>query len=1475
MLGSMRKALDKYQKYVLVALAAFLIAIFTLPSGTCRPERPAAVVGILYGKPLAQDAYISFAQRWQRLGLPFVSVAGESSDEAAFNTYLLFLAARAHGVAVGPKAVDEMRFRHPAQAQVIEYVVADPAKLAAGIEPAKEDMKAHYDANWKGKGLSFEEAKDEVRSALIAQRAEEAAREKINRAQALAAAAPARGRPCLDALRDAAGAAGLEYGQSPRFAEQSAAAVLASKAGLKVSDDVAAAMFRAPVGVPSAVVAAGPKRLIYRVIESSAGFNASGVMIKNDEGWYNDRFMVLETYDTYDDLVAAKQSMNAGQARSTFEEYLVVHKFIDLATAGSSLTNDAREQVAEFYGQEVSALIATIPVAPFVDAEPLSPVQLLEFYNARKGDATGAPSFNYLQPAEVQVEYVITPPGMPASKGAGALDAIRDKALEQLYRDGVELPLEPAAREAGLEHKLLPALNARAFLAAAPELAGVSGVLEQAFSREMAPREVTVESGARALLRPVSPTFSSGGRPFLFRLRQSLPPRSVELAELSPEARREVERDCAHVRAVGKAVEAARLIKAGIARQLLGAVAAENGLTVQSATVSASKEVAGVPPALLRHVQNSGALFPGDIVRLLKDGDAYCTAVITDVDRAGAYNVRLEYVRFTPDQFAAVVEPPDDEVRARARALRDAELGPEASPAEPADDQVARAKTQLIDEWKNREFTDRYLDYLQGRLATAFRGYVEAHPIEFDRKETLRLTSTPFFHADDTFPLGGDKELIAAAFKLEPGRIELPVTGESAAAVMLLAGRETRSERKIEFVSVRIDDYDPLDVTVSESDAAAYYKTHADEFRRPARARAEFVFAPFDAIARSLEPTVSGEQVQEYFDANRETVYKDRALDETLRTIIRRVLARKAAEDGAAEEAARAAHAVAANSPMPLADIAATFAPGIPVTGGATPLLGPGDQVVRGIGYAPELVGRMLAAETGALSEPVKTENGWVVFRVVERTESGIPPFEDARPSARAGVRRARLTERARAALEAVREYADANAGATFEDALNAAGRAAGLPPRTAAETTGYVGRDAALGHGLTAALRDAAFDTEPGRTTEIVAADGVVQVARVIDAKTNDLVKVHSVLVPAEWFAPLFKSSEEDAQKQYEAHQARYEVPAMYELEILLADIESLKADAAPAEQEIADAYDQLKHLFLDATRSQEGQAVYRSLEEVRDELAGRLAERAARQRAGELLARAAAEFASPSDTPKPMKDVASEMPELVHLPSFEYSPNAEDKPWLFHDAPRLDAFLSTAQAGDTSTVLRTDYGPVLVRVVSVEPKHVPPFEEVEAAARRDVELALGLGKAAETAEQVFQKTAAPTREALEEAARQVTVETKSRHNIAVWKEEDWTRLRYEIQQAERPRSMAEYERRAVIGTLFGLRRGEITDPPVVIGERAESCFLATLINSGEAPAMNSALFAAQAESSVRADRVARLVGAIRQELERGRAAQ
>lgn len=1485
MLGSMRKALDKYQKYVLVALAAFLIAIFTLPRGSCQPGRSAPIIGMLYGKRVTQDAYNSLYNRWGRLGLPFVRLnAGESDGEAAYNTYLLLLAARAHGVAVGPKAVDEMRFHHPAQTQRIEYVIADPAALAADIKPTDEQIRAHYDAHWQDKGLSFERAKDAVRSALVAQLAGAATEEKMREAHALAAAAPARGKPCLNALRNAANALGLEYGQSRWFAEQRAAIVLASKAGLMVTDSDITAMFREPVGKPSAVITAGPKRFMYRVIESSAGFDRRGVMIKNDEGWYNDRFMVLETYNTYDDLVAAKRSMNAGQARTTFEEYLVVNKFIDLACAGSLLSNDAREQVDEFYGQEASALTAGIPVAPFVDATSISQVQILEFYNARKGAPTGAPMFNYLQPPEVQVEYIIAPHGMSASKGTSALGAIRDTALKQLYQEGTEMPFQPAVRAAGLEYKLLPSLSAQGLRAAAPEVAGVPGVLEQAFSREMAPHDITLDSGESVILRQISPTFSSGGRPFLFRLRRALPPRSVELAELSPTARREVERDYAHARAVGKAVEAARLIKAGIARQLLGAVAAENDLTVQTATISASKEVAGVPPALLLHVQKRGALFPGDIVRLLKDGDAYYTAVITGVDRTGAYNVRLEYIRFTHEQFTAAMDPPDDETRERARDIRDDELGEGEGPAEPTDDQVARARAQLVDEWKKKEFTDRYLDYLQQRLGTAFRSYIETHPLAFDRKEALRLTSTPFFHADDTLPLGGDQALIAAAFKLEPGQLAPPVTGESAVAVMLLAGRETRQERKIEFVSVRISDYDPLDVTVSEADAAAYHATHAEEFRRPARAKAEFVVASFGAIARAIEPTISDEQVQEYFDANRAAVYKDRALDEQLRMTIRRLLALKAAEGGAAEEAARAAHAVAANSPMPLENVAATLAPSVAVTGGTTPLLGPDDQAVQGIGYAPELVGAILAAEKGSLSEPAKTEDGWVVFRVVERTDSSIPSLEEALPAVRAGVRKARLTERARTALEKVRKYTAGNAAATLEDALNAPGLATGLPLRTGADTTGYVDRDNALGYGMTAALRDATFDAEPGRTTNVIAAEGAVQIARVIDAKTNDLVKVDCVLVPAELFAPFFKSSEEDARKQYEEHKTKYEVPAKYELEVLVPDAEPLQETVVPAEQEIADAYEQLKVRFLDTKRSRDGEAVYRPLEDVREALVSQLKERAAMQQADELIVKAAAELApSPAGQRKPMKDVASEMPGLVHVPSFEYSPDAGPKPQLFQDVPRFDAFLASAKAGDMSPVLRTDYGPILIRVNRVEPKHVPPFEEVEAAAKRDVELALGLGKAARTAGQVFRQTAATTRESLEAAARQVTVDTKSRHELAVREKEKWTRLRFEnikqimgrMQQEGRPVSMADYERLALIGELFGLRRGEITEPPVVIGERAESCFLATLVSSAQAPAINSAQAAAQAENSIRANRVARLVNTIRQELQRGGAAQ
>jgi len=1311
------------------------------------------------------------------------------------------------------------------------------------------------------------------------------------------------------------------------------------------------AIFHAPVGQPSGVLRSGAKYFIFRAIKGEAGFTSDGKLMDEDWGWRHGQFMRLQKYATYRDLVKAKRRRDVSDAKEAFEEYLTVKKFVALWCGGAAtaarMTRDAREQLRTFRSETVKALMVDIPTRPFRAGKPPSQQELENFYNARKQIA-GYPTrqdpvprnFGYLQPDRIQIEYVIADPAAfehlaavtdaavrdyyekhknttflaDDGKTPRPLEDVRGQIRKELRRVAAERKagdalsntraaverenadsrrLEAAARVAGLRYLRSPAFGLHQIRSAVPELADAPEFATTAFADNMRPVRLKDRQGGEVFRGRCSPILNSAGKSFFFRVLKYEQPHAVEFSQLSPVEQWRARQECIQARAVRKAADAARDIRGAIARELLRIIASENRLQVRTGVVqSVAEQPEGgtpVPPVLAEHVRKKLKRFPGEIARLVRDGTTCYTAVTTRIDR-DKDDVYIDYIHFEPKQFVAEIRPPQGEIDARAREIRDNEpekkkadkkkSEKESEPPEPTEEQVKRARAELIAEWKQKALRDRYIEYLHQRLADAFRKYLNAHPLELDREIPLeRQTTLTFFHIDDTHPLNGDRALIKAAFQLKPGELAGPLVGDSAAAVMMLvppepgkpdtANPQTRKERKLEFITVRPREYDPLSVTVTDADARKYYDAHREEFRPPARARAEFLLASFDRIATAIEPAVTEQAVEDYYQANRNTAYPKRELDAELRKTIRSLLAKNRARESEAKQAIEAARAKVGDRPL----AKAAKLPGARgrLTAGNTPLLGPGDNNIPGIGYAPRLVAAIVAGKKGELSQPIETDSGWAVFRVTEKPARKLPKFEAVIAAARGKERERRLAEKARKALEKIRAEV-ARTKASIADVLKQPEFAAGLPyPQgVRVDTTGYADAKRAVEHfRMTNALCNAAFRVKPGQTTAVIQTKDRLQFARIVDAKTNTLVKVHYVLVPASLYTPMIQVSEKEAKQYYEANKGKYKRPRYYELEYLLADTWRLKRSITPSDDDIKAAYTQLRHLFVDQEASTGGITVYKPLKEVRWDVSDKLAAYRARQQADALAAKALA--ALRGDKAKSLEAVAKQEKELRHVSSAEYTPDGEDNPGPLRDVPGLDAFLASAKAGDTSPVLRGPDGPVVVRLTKAHPAEVLPFEQVRQKVEADAALPRGLSKAKAMVEQVMAKIKKPaTAESIGTAAAQFSVQTKEQHRLKPRDSLEVSRaqLEYLIQQARRFRPSAVF-RMEVLRGLFELGPGEISQP-LVAGERAESCSLAVLTRRTPPPPLSEQAAAEQDAANAQMvfqQRLARLLAEIRKQ--------
>ena len=1450
MFGSMRNFLDKYQKHLLVVLAAFLMVVFVIPMGVFTERGQPQIEGRIFGRDVTRAGIDDFRSRWLRLGLNFVRTDMETQEgEHIFNTYLLVRAAREEGVRASSDAVNRMMRQRPRYNQRIEYVLADPDDLADDIELDADEVRQFHRTESEHRDEPFEDVeaavRDEYRALQTRRLAAQLAREAHQQIEAIPE--PAReGDRWRRALATAAESTDppLTYQLSGSFNEQNAADVLdrltLPAPDATLPDAVAELLFRIPVGQVSPLFQAGDKHYFFRVTEVSAGMTAQGTLFNRDYGWRHGQYVLLREYADYDELFEAKIGLSTSRARLTFEEYLQVQEYVRLMAGTDEttpLSSDTAEQATRMSTEEASALVLEFGVRPFYDlAAPPSPEELLTFYDERKRHEPTMFSFGYLQPASVRIQY------------ARGTEAQRTdlRRLTRETRDAAASPagFESRATELGLEFGTSDRLmSAEQLRRQFPDMAQAEAFPDMAFQDMMWPPLSPAPGMPAPETGQISPILSANGELFIFRVLDREDARAVEFDRLPPQDQQRVQMEHARFRAVQKAKDAASDLKRRIAGDLLARLAQENGLDIQTDTIIGG-HAPDLPDALADYVDRRLTHAPGEIVPLVEHDGVRYTAVTVRVDEI-ADEIHIEYVAFSPDDIAAV--EPDD------------------------------------------EFDGPYREYLREALVDIFR--TTAAELQLP----ARARTTDPFRDDDPDALLGDETLARAAFQLEPNTVSPPIVGEEYVVIMVREPSEAVEERKLEWMSVDPESYRPLTVTVDEDEARAFYQEHRDTFREPTRSRAEFILATFDRVQSQIMETITDEEIEDYYQADLESEapqYEDRELDNRLRQAIRRELARTRAREEAAEQTVRLARQAALEADETELTAIARELPDEHrqrIIADVTERITDDDVMVHPYLYSPEIAALIVESPVNELSDPIEVPGqGWVVFRVVERTDAFVPEFEDIEAEVVRAARADKLADRARRAVETVWAEVTAQPELSIAQALQRPELTDELPPRVELHPPAYTSyAEAEASPDISLALRQAAFTVEPGRVTDIVESHGQFQFARVIEAREHELAKVHYIPFPADLYAAMIEIEEDEARQHYEEHKADYMTDLVYELETLtFAEDELDEAELEPTEDELEQAYRQLRARFKDEDASEPGRPVYKPLtdDSVREEV-GRIArEEKTRARAGELL-RAAYEMLR-ADEPAELGDIADELPGVELSTHVEYLPDAPAEastfPWL-HDLPGLGSFLEAAEVGDTSPLLRSLTGRwAIARLARVHDPEVPDFEEVRYDIELDLERRKQLAWVEAFARTIADRVEEPTAEGLtnalpdRQAFRQIIGEVYLDHVPPTTRADlmhHQHQLSWQMQWLDQmpPEQRQWMEFQLLHGAaglvrmeqMFNLRYLEISEP-IVIGDKAMNCAI-QILTELEQPEVDPEMAAQLADSYRRQAYRERLAALIR----------
>ena len=262
------------------------------------------------------------------------------------------------------------------------------------------------------------------------------------------------------------------------------------------------------------------------------------------------------------------------------------------------------------------------------------------------------------------------------------------------------------------------------------------------------------------------------------------------------------------------------------------------------------------------------------------------------------------------------------------------------------------------------------------------------------------------------------------------------------------------------------------EVVLTDADLAAYFSSHRDDFRIPARRVVDYLLIDPAELRTSVD--LADAEVRSYYDDKPEEFAQDEAV--RARHILLQVNADRTAE---AAELELVEVRKRVESGEDFASLAAEVSedPGSKSQGGDLGFFGRG-QMIR------EFEDAAFGAQPGDLVGPISTSFGYHLIEVMEKRPSGRIPFEEAQDQ----IRNRLLTERSQSAAEAkARELANR----VRKDKLASADQLRTLaetePGVTVHTTSAFSREDNVAGIGRATAFTTSAFTLGVGESSEPV----------------------------------------------------------------------------------------------------------------------------------------------------------------------------------------------------------------------------------------------------------------------------------------------------------------------------------------------------------------------------------------------------
>ena len=1353
----------KHEKTIFQIVLIIVGIVFLVPFGVSfvfedrgETANQGKTVGTLKGRGGRQVTKVTFGEmrdmalRWGPVFLSQIKDGDRLAQEVQRQLALLHEARRA-GIQVSDEELWRAIRRYLPRGVAIEYVIAEPDKLADKIEIGEDELRAYYEAHkadFERSGKEFDEVKDQVQQRV---EEDEDLEEKIKqyaaeqKAEELLKELHAN---CVDKaegfdLEAEAKAAGLTYRKPTKRSRGGGQPELRSfsyeeaKTAVRDLADVAGFpdfLFEDREGTPSPILDVPEKgRFFFRQLGFIPGFGQDKRFHYQDKPHEEAYAAFLQRYLKLDSKAFAK----------TMREKLTITKLQSFVGEGLGFVpaDLVREQyIRENEKRDVKYI--EFRADQFRDQAEVDEKELKEFYNRykdKKPDAA-AKTPGYLEPEQIKIEYVMAKPSAieigeipdgdikryyEKHKDAEFVAEEEKKEEEEAEGDEEEKEADEDKADAAEaeDEKAEPAKEEEAKDEAADAAADPDEKAEPAKEEEA--KDEAADAAA-------DPDEKAAEEP------------KVKYKPLA-DVRNEIIKKLKEQR---QAAEAEKRLR-------------EAGEAAAQAAKKTSLELKSIAKRMkLEHAQTK--LFTKDqiprtdVVKELAKAKDFDTTVFELKTGEISRDFELDDgSRF----FCRVLE------REEAHALEFEEL---------KDDKRKQVEKDLRGD-KGFELALKEMEEYRGRIfEAAFDRFAKLCALT-----PLALTEVKDFHTSQLVP--NVPALKRALGELGEGELSPIVEDGGKCHLALLCDRTEEKGADVKILSFEPEKLAALDAELADPEVEAYFDRHQKDYEVKEGAKVEFLQAHYAAMKDDVE--VTEDEVKAFYEENREAYVIEEAEEkegdegdkeedkggdekeeeayqpfEKVKEEIEKTLVARRARALARELLAKAAKDVAEAEDKPdLAKIAEDSEEKL-IHGQPEAFSVEATEKVADIGRAGGFKSFVASGKAGDVSEILRSAEAAFLCRLVEKEEEGIPELEAIKERVRKDLGELwtpkKATERARWLLDDV--ILDTFVGMPEEHKLAVARRQNPFIVRTTpALTEGQVSGTWADKK----AFLEAVFGLKKDKVSNVIVEETACYLARVKETESgNELTAKYVAFYVSDfkdWKAPV---PEAEAREFHRDQPDRFRRPLEVRGEYIVAKVEVRRREIAKTLKDdvLLKYYDEHKD-----EKYKDGSAPgkYRPFVRVRGMIESELSKGKAEAEMTKSIEAAAAKLEGlglerapepePGDDEKPQEDKTLDpveplpkMQEIAKEVGLEYgtadyfSRDARSVPGIgYHRDLARAAF--AAKPGQVTGILSSGSAKCIFRVLERRASHVPKFEDVREQAEMEVRRAKALEAAKAKAEE------------------------------------------------------------------------------------------------------------------------------------------